>query len=180
MKKIQKVIEKNSFENGERYEFMNYPEYDSETSLKIFNNILLNNVKTTSLQRKIIYDDGSEYILPITEIITVLNDRTGFIVIYDKKPSIFSSESTYPWFFEPPNNAAIYNADGSLRFQLIIPNNIYNEHFYLLQGSSIAYPDFPCVILQSDKNPNTSGFYSLYAIEPHNPELIYTGASIKF
>ena len=30
MKKIQKIIEKNIFENGESYEFMNYPEYDSD------------------------------------------------------------------------------------------------------------------------------------------------------
>lgn len=30
MKKIQKVIEKNILENGGSYEFMNYPQYDSE------------------------------------------------------------------------------------------------------------------------------------------------------
>ncbi|TEU23612.1 hypothetical protein [Alkanindiges illinoisensis] len=87
MKKIQKVIEKNSFENGERYEFMNYPEYDSETSLKIFNNILLNNVKTISLERKIIYDDGSEYILPVRENIHILSDRKSFLIIFDETPS---------------------------------------------------------------------------------------------
>ncbi len=67
MKKIQKVIEKNILENGESYEFMNYPQYDSETSLKIFNDYFLKDVKLTILEKKIIYEDDSEYILPIAE-----------------------------------------------------------------------------------------------------------------
>ena len=49
MKKIQKVIEKNILENGGSYEFMNYPQYDSETSLKIFNDYFLKDVKLTIL-----------------------------------------------------------------------------------------------------------------------------------
>ena len=45
MKKIQKVIEKNILESGGSYEIMNYPLYDSETSLKIFNDYFLKDVK---------------------------------------------------------------------------------------------------------------------------------------
>lgn len=180
MKKIKKVIEKNSLENGEIYEFMNYPEYDSETSLKIFNYAYFNNVKVTNIEKKIIYEDDNEYVLPIVENIQILTDRTGFIILYDKEPSLLSKAKEYPWFFDRPNNAAIYNSDGSLRFQLKIPGNLYNEFFYMLQGASIKYPDFLCVILQSDGQPNTSGFYNLYAINPNQAEIIYTGSMVKF
>ena len=55
MKKIQKVIEKNILENGESYEIMNYPQYDSETSLKIFNDYFLKDVKLKNIKKIGIY-----------------------------------------------------------------------------------------------------------------------------
>ena len=146
MKKIQKVIEKNILENGESYEFMNYPQYDSETSLKIFNDYFLKDVKLTILEKKIIYEDDSEYILPIAENIHVLSDRTRFLIIFSEKPSKLSQNSEYPMFFLRPNNATIYNADGSLRHQLIVPDDLMNQGKLGKEGwyiHSTYYADFP-------------------------------------
>lgn len=176
MKKIKDVFQLVKYQDATFY-FMEFPVYDSSTLSEHFfrspDNIL-------KYERKITYEDGSEYVLPIADTIHVLPDRMGFMVIYDNKVSSFSKVTEYPWFFDKPNNAAIYNADGSFRFQLTIPNNRYDEYFYMVQGCSEKYPSLLCVILQSDKQPNNSGFYKLYAVNPSQAEIIYTGEVIRF
>jgi hypothetical protein len=61
--------------------------------------------------------DDTRTILSTTEIAHILPDRTGVLVLFDSnKPA--PARSVH---FVAPNNAAIFNADGSLRFQLKNP-----------------------------------------------------------
>ena len=53
--------------------------------------------------------------LPFTELAWVLPDRTGVVVIFKKGSYVNADGSDV---FPMPNNAAIYNADGSLRCQV--------------------------------------------------------------
>lgn len=160
------VLEKNTFENGESYEFMNYPEYDSETSLKIFNDFLLNNIKIKFLERKITYDDGSEYILPVTENIYILSDCKSFLIIYDKTTSKLSEKKENPWFFLTPNNAAIYNSDGSLKHQLIIPEDLIKLNNYGQDGWYI-HSTYTADFLR------LKGFGVMVTNDHHWPELFF-------
>lgn len=177
---IDCITEVLTAQDGKKFESVLYPNDQSslEEDVKRWKHISVH--KTIDIKKFLTCSDGSSYEIPFSETISVLPDRTGFITIFGDKPSEFSKIKTYPYFFEKPNNAAIYSADGSLRFQLTKPIGDPNEHFYMLQGHSVTYPDFPTVILQSDEQPNTSGFYNLYAIDPDNPEIINTGRMIKF
>ncbi len=67
--------------------------------------------------RFIVSEGGAEVQFSVAGTPYILPDRTGILVVFDKEPSKFSC-SEAPWFYSFPNNAAIYNADGSLRFQL--------------------------------------------------------------
>lgn len=68
-------------------------------------------------QTAIEHDDESRVLLPVDEIANILPDRTGVFVIFDRNRP--SPEGLL--YCPPPNNAAIFNADGSLRFQLQNP-----------------------------------------------------------
>ena len=62
-------------------------------------------------------DDATKIVLPVDEIPHILPDRTGVLVIFDRNRP--SAEGLL--YCPPPNNAAIFNADGSIRFQLQNP-----------------------------------------------------------
>lgn len=64
---------------------------------------------------------GCRVELPVNEIATILSDKSGVLVLFT--PSRQSDAGLI--HFDPPNNAAIFNADGSLRFQL---KNPFGEH----------------------------------------------------
>ncbi|MBU5615830.1 hypothetical protein KPY62_01675 [Psychrobacter sp. TAE2020] len=135
--------------------------------------------KVISSKRFIKLADGQEISIPISNIIELLPDRTGFIVIYKEQPSKFSQATSYPWFFKYPNNAAVYNADGSLRFQIKLTDNLksslYIESF---AQESIEHPDKNSVTINSTSNPIYS-FYTLFAVDPTNPQLIETSQKIR-
>ena len=174
MKLIKWIYELSVYSNNDCFNYMIYPEFDDSTADQWF----FREPKDLKIsQQKIIYEDGSEYILPISDIIEVLLDRTGFIVVYGKNPQKFSKETTYPWFFERPHNAAVYNSDGSLRSQ--IKNPWKDGYIFMFAQPSMKYPKFPSVILDSEIAPNNSSFFELYAIDPNSPELIATGQEIR-
>ena len=68
-------------------------------------------------QTAIELDEGVRILLPTNEIGHVLPDRSGVLVLFkaDRAPQGNLMHHL------PPNNAAIFNADGSLRFQLQNP-----------------------------------------------------------
>lgn len=135
--------------------------------------------KVVSSKRYIILDSGQEIFIPVTNLIEMLPDRTGFMVIYDETPNKFSEAKSYPWFFERPNNAAVYNSDGSLRFQVILTRNLNNDLY--IDGfaqPSIEHPDKISVLINSITNPELY-FRQLYAVDPNNPDLIETKQKIQ-
>jgi hypothetical protein len=63
---------------------------------------------------------GQRVILATDEIAHILPDRTGVLVLFDSRrgsPDVCQDRM----HCSPPDNAAIFNADGSLRFQLKNP-----------------------------------------------------------
>lgn len=178
MKKIVQIRKRNIFADGEIIEYENYPSLDFKLSQVSILHAQL--TKLVDSEQIILYEDGTSFILPINNVINVLADKTTFLVIYGEQPNKFSKIKENPWFFTPPNNAAIYNSDGSLKFQLIIPREADGDIIYQVAGSSRKYPTFTTVILNNTNHDNNIGWYSLYAINPNEAVLIPTGETIKF
>jgi hypothetical protein len=74
----------------------------------------------------LVLNDARTIKLPnLVGCIKILADKTGFICINANQKSYLDTDN----FFEAPNNAAIYNADGTLRFQLISPEQGKSWYF---------------------------------------------------
>lgn len=128
-----------------------------------------------SFKRVLVLDDGAEVVIPINETPHILPDRTGVLVVFNKvSPTSCSPE--FPWFFNSPNNAAIYNADGSLRFQL---QSAHGEGSYIgavHYAPAPNHPDALGVLVGSvGHDPEW-----LYLVDPNNPKLIPTGKWIRY
>ena len=127
------------------------------------------------LKRFLVLDNDTRIFIPVKEIPHILPDRTGVLVIFEEKPSKLNC-SEEACFFECPNNAAIYNADGSLRFQLQSPYGIGSYigavHHTVLQD----YPDSLGVLVGSiGHQPEW-----LCSIDSNSPKLIPTGKWIRY
>jgi hypothetical protein len=131
--------------------------------------------KVVALRQRLVLDSGAEVDIPIFGTLHILPDRTGVLVIFEKEPSRLGV-SHAPWFFSFPNNAAIYNVDGSLRHQLCNP---YGKNSYIGAIHSGAMPDHP------DKLGVLIGTVGhepewLYLVDPNSPQLISTGKWIRY
>ena len=91
--------------------------------------------------------------------------------------NLIGIEKKYPWFFDRPNNAAIYNANGNLRCQ--IQNPWKDGYIFSFAQPSIKYPNLPSVILDYEDNPYDSSFYDLYAVDTKTGELLETRQQIR-
>ncbi|MHC8390865.1 hypothetical protein ACYZTM_23120 [Pseudomonas sp. MDT2-39-1] len=125
--------------------------------------------------RFIVSEDGQVIEFVGSGIPYILPDRTGVLVVFEKDPSGFRC-SEAPWFFSFPDNAAIYNADGSLRFQLKNPEG---EGSYIGAIHSGAMPDHPDT-LGVLVGTVGHGPEWLYLVDCNNPELISTGKWIRY
>ncbi|MGO4391882.1 hypothetical protein AB4Z46_11060 [Variovorax sp. M-6] len=72
------------------------------------------------LETQVELSDGSRRGLGVGGIAHLLPDHTGVLVVF-----VSAKPPAGLIFFDAPNNAAIFNADGSLRFQL---KNPWGEH----------------------------------------------------
>ncbi|MFJ2711178.1 hypothetical protein ACIOZM_09820 [Pseudomonas sp. NPDC087346] len=131
--------------------------------------------KVISVRQALVLDSGVEVDIPIHEPLNILPDRTGVLVVFNKVPSKFSRPQA-PWFFAFPHNAAIYNADGSLRFQL---HSREGESSYIGAIHCGAMPEHPemlgVLIGTVGHDPEW-----LYLVDPGSPELIPTGKWIRY
>lgn len=157
MKIISEVFQISKYNDDSVFECMVFPHLDfeclSKENLRCVDKLL-------KYEKKIVYEGGGEYILPISDVINVMSDRFGFLVLFNENPARFSKEKEFPWFFERPNNAAIYNSDGSLRHQLIVPEQFKQQGWYI---HSTYYADFP----------NMKGFGVMVTNDHHWPELCF-------
>lgn len=174
MKLIKELYTTKEYNDGAVFTSMNYPNFEDIVPENYF---FQGPDKIFNIEKKIIYEDGNEYVLPISDNIEVLPDQTGFIVIYGEEPFKYSEYKSYPWFFEHPNNAAIYNADGSLRCQL--ENPLEHGYIFMFAQSSMKYPDLPSVILDSDQFQHDGSLYNLWAIDINTGKLLKTGQKIR-
>jgi len=128
-----------------------------------------------SFERLLVLDGGFEISIPVHETPYLLSDRTGVLVVFEQEPSKFNCPEA-PWFFDFPNNAAIYNADGSLRFQL---HNPEGEGSYIGAVHYAAMPNHPdalgVLVGTVGHDPEW-----LYLVDCNSPEIISTGKWIRY
>ena len=179
MKKIVDIYNVYAYADGTTLE---YPKSQWEEYSHIDSHKEKLGIATLFWSQKLIYEDGSEWMPPFSEDMQIINkDKTEFLVIFGEDLSPFSQNKEAPWYFPPPNNAAIYYSDGTLKHQITIPRSADGNFIFFKTGHSVKYPDFVTVILEfTNPKINKGGWYNLYAIDPDIPELISTGQMIKW
>ncbi|VVM41358.1 hypothetical protein [Pseudomonas fluorescens] len=173
---ISEVRTRGEFEDGQTFdEFVRWDGVSTSFEEQKRNMIYAQEHKVIGVRKALLLDSGVEVDVPINDPLNILPDRTGVLVVFGQTPSKFGGHKA-PWFFGFPNNAAIYNADGSLRFQL---------DTHAGQGSYIGAIHGRVI---SD-NPETLGVLVgtvghdpewLYLVDPSSPKLIPTGKWIRY
>ena len=129
------------------------------------------------LRTELWLEDEGQIPLPFEAQSSILPDRTGVLVRFEPGEYLNLNGTDV---FPAPNNAAIYNADGSLRFQLRIPEGFYPRG--RIGGiHSGSMPDKHkekmgvVVATHPDAYPEW-----VYAVDPNSPELIPTGQWVRW
>lgn len=136
----------------------------------------------------LILEDGSRVILPFVGLTYRTPDRTGVIALFEPGQYLKSDGSDH---FPYPNNAAIFNADGTLRFQLHNPQGagsyIGSLHTRTIlrptnQYGATAGPDYAEPIKQFGVLIGGIGHPPewFYAFDGIDPELKSTGQWVRF
>ncbi|MFJ2711180.1 hypothetical protein ACIOZM_09830 [Pseudomonas sp. NPDC087346] len=173
---INKIITVLELENGVVFE--RFVRWDGvRTCFEDIKKYILCSGKYEVIKRRqyLVLDNGAEVEIPVHEVLNLLPDRTGVLVVFAEEPSKFNCPE-FPWFFNFPNNAAIYNADGSLRFQL---QSSHGEGSYI---GAVHYAAMP-------NNPDALGVLVgsvghdpewLYLVGPNSLKLIPTGKWVRY
>ena len=142
-------------------------------------------------------DDGEMIRLPFKSQASILPDRTGVLVWFESGEYVNPDGTEV---FPKPNNAAIYNADGSLRFQLRLPQGDYptgriggihsgsvpsddairsflTRYGIPLDNMPESFDDMLGVVVAThhDSYPEW-----VYLVDPSSPELIPTGQWVRW
>lgn len=173
---ISKVVTALEMDDGVVFE--RFVSWDgARTSFDDVRKYILYSEKHSVINRRqfLVLEGGVEVDIPMLEALNILPDRTGFLVVFEKEPLRFSIPEV-PWFFSYPDNAAVYNFNGSLRFQL---HNTYGQGGYIGALHSGSMPDHP------DKLGVLIGTVGhepewLYLVDPNSPQLISTGKWIRY
>ena len=114
--------------------------------------------------------------MPFTDFAWILPDRTGVVVIFKQGSYVHPDGSDV---FALPNNAAIFNADGTLRFQLKVPQDAVTHRIAAMHSGAMLgnYKDMMGVIIAS--HPEAEPEW-VYAIDLNSPELIRTGQWVRY
>ena len=123
-------------------------------------------------------EDGQKIRMPFKAIAKILPDQSGVLVIFDDGRYRYTNPDGTD-VFPAPNNAAIYNADGSLRFQLrFAPGDVVNRIAGVHSGAMPPkYKGMMGVVVAS--HPEAQPEW-VYAIDPSQPELISTGQWVRW
>lgn len=123
------------------------------------------------VQLNLLLDSGQQVVLPFTGIAKILPDKSGVVAIFDPGQYVNPDGTDH---FPYPNNAAIYNADGSLRFQLIVPRvGVHRIGGFHGGGMPEKYKDCIGVVIATHSNAPPEW---VYAVDPNSPTLISTRA----
>ena len=93
-----------------------------ENLIILGNYITIKKAKVIDSVKKILYDDGSEFVLPISDDIELLNNNNEFYII----------------FVREPNNVAVYYSNGELKHKLI--NTVQDNKCYIDKSCFVNYP----------------------------------------
>lgn len=123
---------------------------------------------TKTIAQKLFFDNRAEVVLPFFDFAWILPDRTGVLVLF-KESSYTNPDGSD--IFPKPNNAAIYNADGSLRFQLKLPAGTAADRIGGVHSGSMPekFKDMMGVVIATHQEGYPEW---VYAIDPSQPELI--------
>jgi hypothetical protein len=130
---------------------------------------------TVSLGSEIWLEDEERIRLPFKTLPWILPDRTGVLVWFEE------GEYTNPDgtdVFPKPNNAAIYNADGSLRFQLRFPVGDCSGRIGGVHSGSMPDRFKGMMGVVAGSAHGTPEW--VYAVDPNNPELIPTEQWVRW
>lgn len=180
MKKIKKIMAIHKFADDTYVEYSDYPDYNFDIGHPVF---LYEHKRKSNLieyKKKIIYEDDTFFIPPTTSNILPINNGLEFLCIYGKEPGEFNTVKQPPWHFPPPNNAAIYYSDGTLKHQLISP--IQDDGWYIDRTWYMDYPEgtwqskyngFGFIVANDSRYPQ--GAFCLY---DSTPNLVLTSYEI--
>jgi hypothetical protein len=121
-------------------------------------------------------NDGSAVDLPFLGAAYLLPDRTGAVAIFEPGQYIKPDGTDR---FPAPNNAAIFNADGSLRFQLIVPERNFAHRIAAFHRGAMPKKWEGYMGLLIATHPDALPEW-VYAIDPSRPELISTGQWVRY
>ena len=120
--------------------------------------------------------EGNERIrLPFEAQASILPDRTGVLVLFEPGEYVSSDGSDV---FSKPNNAAIYNSDGSLRFQLKFPEGDHSGRIGGIHSGSMPEKFKGMMGIVAGSAQGMPEW--VYAVNPDNPELIPTNQWVRW
>jgi len=124
-------------------------------------------------------DDGRKIRFPFSAQPKILPDQTGVVVIFDDGKRKYTHPDGTD-VFPAPNNAAIYNADGSLRFQLRFASRAVVNRIAGVHSGAIVSPKFKGMMgVVVASHPEAQPEW-VYVIDPSQPELISTGQWVRW
>ena len=125
------------------------------------------------IETGLLLEDGAYVALPFCALAWIIPDRTGVLVIFK------SGSYTHPDgsdVFPCPNNAAIFNADGSLRFQVRFASSLAGRADYIIDRTftrTITHKTLPIGRVGEPINPPIVQFGVLVGTKQHPPESFY-------
>ena len=121
----------------------------------------------------LLLENEERSVLPFIGVAYMLPDRTGVVAIFEPGQYVKEDGTDH---FPQPNNAAIFNADGSLRFQLKL--DWKGGRIEAFHGGAMprSYKDHLGVVIAT--HPDAPPEW-VYAIDPNKPELISTGQWVR-
>ncbi|MES2918180.1 MAG: hypothetical protein V4729_06125 [Pseudomonadota bacterium] len=126
-----------------------------------------------NIETSLILKNGERVLLPFIGSAYMTPDRTGVVSIFSPGQYVNDKEDDY---FKKPNNAAVFNADGTLRFQLCLDRGVRIAAFH---GGEMPeeFKGLMGVVVQPDLSSPPE---LLYAIDSDSPLLISTGKRVRW
>lgn len=118
-------------------------------------------------------ENGQRARLPFAELAWRTPDRTGALVIFKSGAYVNADGSD---IYPAPNNAAIYNADGSLRCQVLFAGKPVMSADYIIERPftrTIAHTTLPMGRRGDPINPPIVQFGVLVGTKEHPPESFF-------
>lgn len=119
-------------------------------------------------------DDGEEVVVNAPMLPALLPDRSGVLGVF---PPGWYVSNTAEDVFKRPNNAAVFNSDGTLRFQIKVGSESIH-HIALVYG--MLDGKFSGMLGLHAASAEHRPPEQIYALNPEDPQLISTLRTVRF